>query len=210
MSATKQMGVFQQPAKEQQGGGNMSASIVALLSSPRKKSNSTMLAQKIIEGAKVAGAKVESYYLHKMNISPCTACDKCKQADDRFCVIKDDMQKLYPKIVAANSLIIASPIYFFTVSAQAKLFMDRCYALGGPSGYALKGKKVAIALTYGDADPFRSGAVNALRTFQDAFAYVGAEIAGMVYGTGWEPGEIAKNKEVMNEAFELGKKLAGG
>jgi len=187
----------------------MSASIIALLSSPRKKSNSTMLAQKIIEGAKVSGAKVESYYLHKMNITPCTACDKCKGADDRFCVIKDDMQKLYPKVVAADGLIIASPIYFFTVSAQAKLFMDRCYALGGPSGYALKGKKVAIALTYGDADPFRSGAVNALRTFQDAFAYVGAEIAGMVYGTGWEPGEIAKNKEVMGEAFELGKTLGG-
>jgi hypothetical protein len=88
--------------------------------------------------------------------------------------------------------------------------MDRCYALGGPSGYALKGKKVAIALTYGDADPFRSGAVNALRTFQDAFAYVGAEIVGMVYGTGWEPGEIVKNKAVMNEAFELGKTLGGG
>ena len=55
--------------------------------------------------------------------------------------------------------------------------MDRCYALGGPCGYRLRGKKIAIALTYGDVDPFRSGAVNALRTFQDAFAYVEAEIA---------------------------------
>jgi len=64
--------------KRTQREANMSASIIALLSSPREKSNSTMLAQKIIEGAKVAGAKVESYYLHKMNISPCTACDKCK------------------------------------------------------------------------------------------------------------------------------------
>ena len=188
----------------------MSASIIALLSSPRKKSNSTLLAQKIIAGAKKAGARVESFNLHKMAISPCTACDKCKKADDRYCVIKDDMGTLYPKIVAADGLILASPIYFFTISAQLKLFMDRCYALGGPSGYALKGKKVAIALTYGDADPFRSGAVNALRTFQDAFAYVGAEIVGMVYGTGWEPGEIVKNKAVMNEAFELGKTLGGG
>jgi multimeric flavodoxin WrbA len=187
----------------------MSATIIAFMSSPRKKSNSTILAQKIIEGAKKAGAGVESFNLHKMAISPCTACDKCKKADDRYCVIKDAMAKLYPKIVAAGGLILASPIYFFTIAAQLKLFMDRCYALGGPGGYALKGKKVAIALTYGDVDPYRSGAVNALRTFQDTFAYVGAEIVGMVYGTGWEPGEIGRNKAVLNEAFELGKALGG-
>jgi multimeric flavodoxin WrbA len=185
----------------------MSASIIALLGSPRKKSNSTILAQKIIDGAQSAGAKVNSFYLHKMNIKPCTACDTCKKSDDRFCVIKDDMQKLYPKIIAADGLIVASPIYFFTVSAQMKLFMDRCYALGGPSGYLFKGKKVAIALTYGDSDPFRSGAVNAMRTFQDVWAYVEADLAGFVYGTGDKPGEIAGNTAVMKEAFELGKTL---
>ena len=89
------------------------------------------------------------------------------------------MQKLYSKLVAAEGVIYASPVYWFTVSAQMKLFMDRCYALVGPSGYALKGKKMAVALAYGDADPFRSGAVNALRTFQDAFTYVGAELVAM-------------------------------
>lgn len=187
----------------------MRKSILSFMGSPRKNGNSTVLAKKIAEGAEAAGARVESFYLHKMKISPCTACDKCHAADDRFCIIKDDMRKLYPKIIAADALILASPIYFFTVSAQLKLFMDRCYALGGPSGYRFKGKKIAIALTYGDVDPFRSGAVNAMRTFQDAFAYVEAEIAGYVYATGLEPGEIAKNKEVMKEALALGKALAG-
>lgn len=187
----------------------MRKSILAFMGSPRKNGNSTVLAKKIVEGAQAAGARVESFYLHKMKISPCSACDRCKAADDRFCVIKDAMQKLYPKIIAADGLILASPIYFFTVSAQLKLFMDRCYALGGPSGYQFKGKKIAIALTYGDVDPFRSGAVNAMRTFQDAFAYLEADIAGYVYGTGLEQGEIAKNKAVMKEALELGKTLAG-
>ena len=187
----------------------MAKSIIALISSPRKNGNSTLLAQKIADGAKAAGARVETVNLHKMNIKTCTACDKCHTVDDKFCVIKDDMQKLYKKILAADALIYASPIYWFTISAQLKLFMDRCYAFGGPSGYALKGKKMAVALTYGDNDPFRSGAVNALRTLQDAFSYVEAPLVGSVYGTGLEPGDILKNKAVMKEAFELGKALAG-
>ena len=70
-----------------------------------------------------------------------------------------------------------------------------------------KGKKIAIVLTYGDVDPFRSGAVNAMRTFYDAFAYVESDIADFVYGTGDKPGEIAGNKAVIKEAFELGKIL---
>jgi len=70
-----------------------------------------------------------------------------------------------------------------------------------------KGKKIAIVLTYGDVDPFRSGAVNAMRTFYDAFAYVESDIADFVYGTGDKPGEIAGNKAVIKEVFELGKIL---
>ena len=185
----------------------MAKKIIALLSTPRKNGNSALLAQKIAEGAKSAGAKVEVVNLAKMNIRPCAACDKCHGADDTFCVMKDDMRGMYKKIIGADGIIFSSPIYFFTVSAQLKLFMDRCYAFGGPSGYALKGKKMAVALTYGDNDPFRSGAVNALRTFQDAFAYLEAPLAGAVYGTGLEPGDILKNKGLLKEAFQLGKSL---
>jgi multimeric flavodoxin WrbA len=179
------------------------------VSSPRKNGNSTILGQQIADGAKAGGAKVDVVNLSKMDIRPCMACDKCHAGDEQLCVMKDDMQKLYKKIIEADAIIFASPIYFFTMSAQMKLLMDRCYALGGPSGYALAGKKMAVALTYGDIDPFRSGAVNALRTFQDAFSYVGAEFVGSVYGTGLEPGDIVKNKSVMKEAFQLGKDLAG-
>jgi len=187
----------------------MPASIIALTSSPRKNSNSSLLAQKIVAGATAAGARVTICNLSRMNIKPCLACDKCHAADDRFCVIKDDMQRLYPKVLAADGIIYASPVYWFTVSAQMKLFMDRCYALGGPAGYALKDKRMAVALAYEDVDPFRSGAVNALRTFQDVFAYVGARLVGCVYGRGLGPGTIAKNKAVLKEAFALGKALAG-
>ncbi len=88
--------------------------------------------------------------------------------------------------------------------------MDRCYAFEGPGDNLLKDKRYAIVLTYGDSDPFNSGAVNALRTFQDGLGYIGAEIAGMVYGSASKPGEIAQNEALMEKAFQLGKRLGSG
>lgn len=105
--------------------------IVIVLGSPRKDGNSATLGKKAAEGAKEVGAEVESFYLHGMNISPCAACDSCRDDIATNCVIDDKMQILYPKLRQADALIIASPIYWFSVSAQTKLFMDRCYALGG-------------------------------------------------------------------------------
>ena len=119
-------------------------------------------------------------------------------------------RNLYPKLREANALVIAGPIYWFTVSAQTKLFIDRCYALHTPQGNALKGKRIGIVLTYGGSDPFNSGAVNALRTFQDIFNYIGADIVGMVYGSASDPGEIKSNNTLMDEAYQLGKKLVTG
>jgi multimeric flavodoxin WrbA len=184
--------------------------IIVVLGSPRKEGNSTTLAKRVIAGAKANGAEVEVFYLHDMNISPCTACDECRDDPAKDCVIDDQMKALYPKLRRADALVIASPIYWFTMSAQTKLFMDRCYALGGPDGHALQGKQIGILLTYADADPFSSGAVNALRAFQDGFNYIGADIAGMLYGSAWKAGEIRENKELMKQAYELGKQLGSG
>lgn len=177
------------------------------MGSPRKNGNSAALAERVAEGAKSMGGEVESVYLHGMNINPCDACDICQDDIETECIVDDDMTDLYPKILEADALVIASPVYWFTVSAQTKLFMDRCYALSSPQGYAMKGKRIGIVLTYGDSDPFNSGAVNALRTFQDAYNYIGAEIVGMVYGSASEPGEIRSNRKVMDEAYQLGRRI---
>lgn len=183
-------------------------SIIVVLGSPRRDGNSAALAEQVVAGATAGGARVESFRLHDMDIAPCTACDLCVDETATDCVIDDQMTALYPKLRLADALVIASPIYWFTVSAQTKLFMDRCYALDGPEGNDLRGKQIGIVLTYEDTDPFTSGAVNALRTFQDCFRYIGADIVGMVYGTAGEAGEIRKDKGVMRKAFELGQKLA--
>jgi len=187
----------------------MSQKIMVVIGSPRKNGNSASLAKQVAAGAKEEGATVETVFLQGLNIKACTACDACRKKLRKDCIIQDDMKALYPKIKAADGIVIASPIYWFTVSAQTKLFMDRWYALGGDDGYDLAGKRFAIVLAYADADPFTSGAVNALRTFQDAFNYIGAEVVGTVYGSAWKAGEIKKNKALMNSAYELGRKLAG-
>lgn len=182
--------------------------VLIVLGSPRKNGNSTALAKRAADGAKSAGAECETICLHEMHIKPCNACDYCLKRPGHVCILKDDMQKLYPKLVKADAIVMAGPVYWFTVSAQIKLFMDRWYALIGKNGHALKGKKIGLILTYGDVDPFAAGAVNAIRTYQDAFRFIGAPIVGMVYGTGNKPGEVKKDKTLMQQAFELGKKMA--
>jgi len=189
-----------------------SAKLVIVKGSPREFGNSAILAERVAAGARESGADVESFYLHGMEIQSCDACDSCQGAGDMDCIIDDDMQTLYPALRKADAIVYASPIYWFTVSAQMKLFMDRCYGLGGdtsePEEHALAGKRIGIVLTYGGDDPFDSGAINAIRTFQDTFDYIPAEIVDVVYGSALEAGEIQKNREVMEKAYELGKKLA--
>jgi len=185
----------------------MTKKALVLLGSPRIKGNSTILADQITKGAESAKAKVETIYLHGKNISPCKACFTCQKKGSKGCSIQDDMQDIYLKLIEADAWIIASPVYWFTMSAQTKIFMDRCFALPAYHKGPFSGKRIAIAMTYGDKDPFASGCVNALRTFQDAFAYTGSKIVGMVYGSAMDAGQIRSNENVMQEAFDLGKKL---
>jgi multimeric flavodoxin WrbA len=181
--------------------------VLVILGSPRKNGNSSTLAARISRGAKSAGAEVETLFLQDLKISPCQACYTCQKHDSKGCAIKDDMQKIYPKLIRAHAWVIASPVYWFTMSAQTKTFMDRCYALSAYTKNPFVGKRIAIAMSYGDVDPVKSGCVNALRTFQDAFRYTRSKIVGMVYGSAMKAGEIANNEPLMQEAEELGKLL---
>jgi multimeric flavodoxin WrbA len=182
--------------------------ILILKGSPRKRGNSATLAERVAAGAGEAGATVESFDLHDMDIRPCDGCDFCQGSGE--CVIADDMQSLYPKLRDADGIVIASPIYWFTVSAQVKVLIDRWYALEGASEHALAGKEFGIVLTYGDSDPYSSGAVNAIRMFQDICRYERAEIVGFVYGSATQPGEIQAQAELMQRAYALGQRLAAG
>ena len=183
--------------------------ILVLLGSPRKKGNSATLADQIIAGVESVGATAEKIFLHGKAISPCQACYACQRPDSEGCAIDDEMQPIYGKLIEAHGWVIASPVYWFSMSAQTKLFLDRCFALPAYKKDAFTGKRIAVAMSFGDEDAFNSGCVNALRTFQDAYRYVGANLVGMVYGSAEKLGEIKSNSALMQQAEVLGKKLVG-
>lgn len=101
--------------------------IVALYGSPRRGGNTASLLQKAVEGAKTSGAQVQEFVLRDYKISPCLEIYSCCQ--DGECSIKDDHQMIRDKILQSKALILASPIFFYTVSAHTKMFMDRCQSL---------------------------------------------------------------------------------
>jgi len=181
--------------------------VLILLGSPRKEGNSAILAEKIAKGAMLAGGKVETVFLHGLKIAPCKSCYACQRPNSKGCSIDDDMQQIYREMLCADAWVIATPVYWFNMSAQTKLWMDRCFALPAYAEKPFSGKRIAIAMSYGGDDPFDSGCVNALRTFQDAFGYVGSKIVGMVYGSAMDAGDIKSDEALMERAEDLGKQL---
>ena len=127
--------------------------IVAVYGSPRRGGNSATLLKKAVAGARDAGADVDEIVLRDCKISPCLEIYGCKKNGE--CAIADDFQKVRDKILAGNGLMIATPIFFYTVSAHVKILMDRCQSLWV--------KKYWIDnVPYGQWEPVRKGLVIAV------------------------------------------------
>lgn len=187
----------------------MPKTVLILKASPRERGNSAILADRAAEGARQAGAQVESVYLHSLDIRPCDACDLCQEPGST-CVIEDDMQPLYPKLAAAEAILLASPVYWFTFSAQLKVCMDRWYAFQSSRWQEIHHKRFGIILTYGDTDLYTSGAVNAIHTFETMARFLHSEIVEVVHGSVNDPGEVEGRPELLEQAYKLGQKLAAG
>ena len=185
----------------------MTKKVLILKGSPREKGNSAVLAERVVAGAVTAGAQVESVYLHGLDIRPCDACELCQ--NNGICVIEDDMQSLYPKLATADAILLASPVYWFTFSAQLKLCIDRWYAFQASRWKEVSDKQFGIVLTYGDTDLYTSGAINAIHTFETMARFLHSEIVGIVHGSLTEVGDAVKKPELMQAAFNLGQQLAG-
>jgi len=112
--------------------------LVAIAGSPRKKGNSTALMLQALEGARERGATTEVFYARDLQVAGCLACESCKRSADAVCVQKDDMHAVYAAIRGCDALLLASPVYFYGLTAQIKAIVDRCYALmpfeGVPEG----------------------------------------------------------------------------
>ena len=186
------------------------AKYLVVLSSARDGSNTNFLAAAVARGISAAGGVVETVDISRLNIKGCTGCGACVPKNGNGggdCVQQDDMQGLYPKIVAAQGIVFTSPIYWFNMNGQLKTFLDRCFAVAMKGAFT--GKSLAAAFVYGDKDPLVSGCVNAVRSFQDIAAYTRAKWAGCVYGSANETREIEGQEDILKEAEELGRRLVG-
>lgn len=189
--------------------------VLAFLGSPRKKGNSEVLTQELLEGVRQAGGSPEIIRLCDLKISPCISCGGCDKTGR--CVVEDDMIPLYEKIISIDKIIVSSPIFFYGVTAQTKAFIDRTQALWNRK--RLLQKKGAWV-----DNPERKGffisvaATRGARIFEGAILTMkyGYDAMGMQYGgdflvTGPDKrGDMAKYEKKLAEAREAGKNFILG
>jgi len=189
--------------------------VLAFLGSPRKKGNSEVLTQELLEGVRQAGGSPEIIRLCDLKISPCISCGGCDKTGR--CVVEDDMIPLYEKIISIDKIIVSSPIFFYGVTAQTKAFIDRTQALWNRKRLLQKkGEWVH--------NPERKGffisvaATRGARIFEGAILTMkyGYDAMGMLYGgdflvTGPDKrGDMAKYEKKLAEAREAGKNFILG
>lgn len=177
----------------------MSKKVLILSGSPRKKGNSDMLCDEFMRGAVESGHDVEKIRVAEKNIGFCRSCYACEK-NNGVCAIKDDMAEVMDKILAADVLVLASPVYFYSVDAQLKAVIDRTVA----RWQEVKNKEMYYIMTA--ADEGRESMETTLACFRGyADCVEGAVEKGVIYGTGvYDKGEIA-NHPAMKEAYEMGK-----
>ena len=178
----------------------MSKKVLIISSSPRKGGNSDVLCDQFLLGAKEAGHSVEKVFLRDHKINYCLGCGVCNNT--HVCIQKDDMKGLLDKMVDADVIVLATPVYFYTMDAQLKTFIDRCV-----SRYTeISNKEIYFIVAAADTNKDNlAPAIEGLRGFtRDCLE--GSKEKGIIYGTGaWQVGEI-KTLPAYKKAYEMGKK----
>ena len=177
----------------------MAKKIVVLSGSPRKGGNSELLCDQFIRGAVEIGNLVEKIFVCDMKINYCTACDAC-QGNGGACVQKDDMAAILDKMICADVLVMATPVYFYTMNAQMKTVIDRTYA----RYTAVSNKEMYFIMTAAVGN--KELLERTLESFRGFTACLnGAKEKGVIYGTGvWNKGDI-RSSPAMDQAYEMGK-----
>ncbi|MGE5633315.1 MAG: flavodoxin family protein [Caulobacteraceae bacterium] len=181
--------------------------VLALLGSPRRKGNTALLLDEYIRGIKDShkDAEITKIFLQEKAIKNCMACEACHNVPVGKCAIKDDMQELYPLFREADMVIYATPVYWWSVSAQLKAFMDRCYALG-PIADSFAGKKAVLLMTYGGELP-NKGPELVKTTFEEICDYKEMKLID-VYGVctdDYMP--VAENTKALKDVYEMGLRV---
>ena len=177
----------------------MSKNVLIISASPRRGGNSDLLCDRFLAGAREAGHHAEKIFLRDKKINYCQGCGVCNTT--HACVQKDDMAPLLDKMLQADVIVFATPVYFYSCDGQLKTISDRCV----PRYTEMKNKDFYFILTAADTEQ-----KNMRRTLETLRGFTedcleGARERGVIYGTGaWQAGEV-KELPVYQEAYEAGK-----
>jgi len=203
----------QQEKTDIQSMGDCMDQIIAIYGSPRRDGNSAELLKQAVAGARQEGAHVEEVFLRDFKISPCLEIYNCIKTGE--CAIRDDFPEILAKLEASKGIMLASPIFFYTVSAHTKIFMDRCQSLWvrkywiekqifGKTPQTRKGLFISVGATEGKK--LFDGAILTVKYFFDV---LNAGLWKTVLCRGVDrKGEIEKREDYLKEAYQAGRGLA--
>lgn len=179
----------------------MGRKVLILSGSPRKDGNSDILCNEFMKGAQEAGNQVEKIRISTKKVTPCSACYYCKNHHGE-CIHHDDMKEILEKMIAADVLVLASPVYFYSIDAQMKTVIDRTLA----RWTEVKNKEFYYIVTMADEDLHSADTTLAcFRGYADCVE--GSVEKGVLIGNGvYEPGTV-KATEVMKKAYEMGRSI---
>ncbi|WP_073342955.1 flavodoxin family protein [Bacteroides congonensis] len=177
----------------------MAKKVLIISSSPRKGGNSDLLCDEFMKGVFEAGNEVEKIFLKDKTVHPCTGCSVCSMYG-KPCPQKDDAAEIVEKMIAADVIVMATPVYFYTMCGQMKIMIDRCCA----RYTEITNKEFYFIIAAAeDNKAMMERTIDGFRGFLDCLE--GAQEKGTVYGIGaWKVGEI-KDTPYMQEAYNMGK-----
>ncbi len=187
--------------------------VLGISSSPRENSNSDLLLRQVLSGASEAGAGAEYLKLCKFNMSPCTSCGACYANGE--CPLQDDFSVVLAKMLAADRIVFATPIYFMSVCAQAKILIDRCqslwatkYILNRPIVGPRESPRLGMVIAVGGKKGNKAFDCIRLMMKYHLDSIDMGYFANLFISNVDEAGKITENADVMQNAFRLGKELA--
>lgn len=192
----------------------ISMKVCGIVGSPKKNGNVDLLVSQVLKGASSQGAKKCKIYLNDMRIMPCQSCGV--DPYPKYCLFDDDMKEVYSLLKSCDVIVLGSPVYFDTVSAQTKLMIDRCNCLmvyikrpDGTYGFERRiaeRKKGVFAAVAGPDQEFNT----IQTTVKGFFNWANIELTETILhpNDSDELGSVKNNQELMNRAFEVGARIA--
>ena len=168
--------------------------ILILQGSPRPKGNTAWMAEEYKKAAEAAGHQVTLVNVSKKKIAGCLACEYCHNKGNGACIQKDDMPAVLEAIESSDLVVLASPVYYFSLSAQTQAMIDRFYCKGKPAI-----KKMLLMLSSGSQNAYSA----CISQYKAMHEYIGFEDMGMFTAAG----DQNRSPELMNRLYSFALKL---